>query len=429
MGYELKTFEGAGEQFRLPKTRGCMKKELEVGMWGSAVNTAEDYKAVRACGITHAFIDQSYCKRGTEEYLRLLSYCKEAGLKAYLFNYNNTKEFLADRTPYDKSEAFAGFVYWDEPTAEQFDEIASVIPEFEKRYPKAVFYVNLLPIYGLLFDPNENRTGTDSYEEYIHQFCEKILKKLHGKRILSVDYYPLAADEAKGITFLEDSWLRNLELVAEYAKRYDALPYFYIQSTSFGLWRRTPQMNDFYLQYLICLAYGVKGINHFMYPTPTGGEFAAKNIAMVDRENHPTERYYIAKIVNAQMQKMCGRLFTYDYCGTYVAVGTNAATIHERTAIEKLKNNLPKLKNVSVESEECVVIGQFEKGKKTGYLVVNFTDPSHGKENKVKIRFSGKTEISVMQKGSSIKTVSDTILFELEPGLGVFLETEAVETV
>ena len=54
-------------------------------------------------------------------------------MKAYIFYFNEASKFLADTTDYAQCEALEGFILYDEPSAKKFDEIASLIPEFEKR--------------------------------------------------------------------------------------------------------------------------------------------------------------------------------------------------------------------------------------------------------------------------------------------------------
>ena len=125
-----------------------------------------------------AFIDENYCQRGSQEFLNILSLCRQVGLKAYIFNYNSADRFYADTTEYAKYDEFDGFVMYDEPSAKQFDEIAALIPEFEKRYPNRVFYINLLPNYCLLFDNGKGQTetfGINSYEEYIANNGRKVI--------------------------------------------------------------------------------------------------------------------------------------------------------------------------------------------------------------------------------------------------------------
>lgn len=403
-----------------------MEKTFEVGIWSSAKPTLNDYKILKDCGMTHAFIDENYSKRGTKEYTGLLKYCEQVGLKAYLFNYNSTQAFLNDKTDYSVFPAFDGIIIWDEPSAKCFDEIASVIPEFEKRFPNKTFIVNLLPNYGVLYDEKSDKKeylGESAYERYISQFCEKILSKIHGRRILSVDYYALCIIPEENKVFLEKSFLKNLEIMAKYAKLYNAEPVLYIQSTSFGLWRREPTLADFYFQYYVALAYGVMGINHFTYTTPrAGGEFSEKDIALIDRENKPTEKYYFVKQVNADFRIITDILFDFDYVGTFVQKGKNLPEIHEQEDIDSLECSLKTLTKIKIESsEESIVAGEFVKDGKYCYLITTYVDPYRGLSNKIKISFCGKTKFSVLQNNTLCEYCGCDFTANLSCGEGLLL--------
>ena len=409
-----------------------MDNALEIGIWSSPRNTLEDYRVLKACGVTHAFIDENYCHRGSPEYLKILEYCREVGLKAYVFNYNDGNKFYADTTDYAQYEAFTGVIMFDEPSAKKFDEIAALVPEFEKRYPNGVFYINLLPNYCLLFETGKDNNewfGVASYEEYIEQYCRKVLDKLHGKKILSVDFYPLVTIPEENRVFLEKGWLRNLEIVAQSAKRHNALPYWYIQSTSFGLWRREPKEKDFSYQYFVCLAYGARGINHFTYTSPIGGEFAEKDVALIDRQNKPTERYYYVQALNERMQPLCSELFTYDYVGTMALAGSTPQDWREKENMEDLREDLKSLAELEiVDAQSSLLVAEFEKDdecnpgqKKHAYLLVNFTDPYREENNIVTFKFARKTQFDCLYKGERTAATAETVSVEIESGEGMLL--------
>lgn len=421
------------ETFVSLRTEKTMENALEIGIWSSARNTLEDYRILKACGVTHAFIDENYCQRGSQEYLKILEYCRQVGLKAYLFNYNSGNKFYADTTDYTKCEAFAGIVIYDEPSVKKFDEIAALIPEFEKRYPNGVFYINLFPNYGLNFGAGEVNSewfGVESYEDYIEQYCQKVLDKLHGKKILSVDFYPLVTIPEENRVFLEKGWLRNLEIVAKSAKKHNALPYWYIQSTSFGLWRRAPKEKDFSYQYFVCLAYGAKGINHFTYTSPmVGGEFAQKDIALIDREYNPTENYYHVQALNERMQPLCKELFAYDYVGTMALAGSTPQDWREKENMEDLREDLKTLAELEiVDAQRSLLVAEFEKDdecnpgqKKRAYLLVNFTDPYRNENNVVTFKFAGTTQFDCLYKGERTTTTAESVSAEIESGEGMLL--------
>lgn len=410
-----------------------MESKLEIGIWSSTKNTLKDYQLLKECGVTHAFIDQNYSRRGTKEHTDILKLCEAVGLKAYVFNFNSAQAFMEDKTPYSDYTAFEGLHVWDEPSALSFDEIAAMIPEYEKRYPNATFYVNLYPQYVVHFDDEKDTEkierlikwfGVANYEDYLQAYCEKVLSKINGKRILSVDFYPLGIIPEENKIFLSVLWLRNLELVAKYAKAYQALPYFYIQSTSFGKWCREPKEADFSLQYFISLAYGVRGINHFTYSSPLGGEFAEKDIALVDRQFNPTKKWHYVKKLNERIQPLCAKLFEYEYQGTQALLGEGENEEHEVAAIGNLKENLTTLQRMKVcSTQRNLVVGEFvKKGQnKYAYLAVNFTDPYREEDSLVCFGFDKETTIEFEYKGQKQQIVSDMLEVVLESGEGIFI--------
>lgn len=404
-----------------------MQNKLEIGIWSSTRNTLEDYKTLKECGMTHAFIDENYCKRGSQEFCEILRICEEVGLKAYIFNYNSTEKFLNDKTDYSAFPAFCGLIFWDEPKAAFFDEIASAVPEYRRRYGDKPFYVNLLPAYALSFDPNnagEVRNGLDNYDNYIKLFCEKVLSLVDNKKILSVDYYPLDIIPETGEKFLEETWLFNLETMAKYAKKFGAEIYYYIQSTSFGKWRRTPEKQDFSFQYFISLAYGARGINHFTYTTPTGGDFSEKDVALIDRNYIPTENYYAVKELNARILKLTEILFGYEYKTTFVLSGENVSEKHEERAVKLLKNTTSNFFNAifkSCRAERNTVVGEFINGSGKAYLFVNFTDPCRGEKDTVYFELGENKDLSLYYRGEKSSFSGKTLEFTIDTGEGLLI--------
>lgn len=404
-----------------------MENKLEIGIWGSAKNTLEDYITLKECGMTHAFIDENYCKRGSQEFCEILHICEKVGLKAYIFNYNSTENFLNDKTDYSTFPAFCGLIFWDEPKAAFFDEIASAVPEYYRKYGDKPFYINLLPAYALSFDPNnaaEVRNGLDNYDNYIKLFCEKVLRLINNKKILSVDYYPLDIIPETGEKFLEETWLFNLETVAKYAKKFGAEIYYYIQSTSFGKWRRAPKKQDFSFQYFISLAYGARGINHFTYSTPTGGDFSEKDVAILDRDYKPTERYYFVKELNERIAGLCDRLFCYEYKYTFVVRGEKEAEIHEKRAVNFLKNKPERFIFSEFRAERNTVVGEFVKGDNTAYLFVDFTDPCRQEDDRIIFNFEESKSCSYIYRGKKYFFRGKVFDFTIESGEGLFIEIE-----
>ena len=112
-------------------------KAMWIGGWDPPINTLEDYKLAAEMGITHMFIDQSQAKKGTQAYLNQFEYCKQAGIKAIVGNDialgNGTAE-SGDYTDYSTYPAVDMLNLWDEPRANNFDEVAKMVDKYNEIY-------------------------------------------------------------------------------------------------------------------------------------------------------------------------------------------------------------------------------------------------------------------------------------------------------
>ena len=220
-----------------------------------------------------------------------------------------------------------------------------------------------------------------------------------------------------------------MEVVAKCAKKHGALPYWYIQSTSFGRWRREPKEKDFSYQYFVCLAYGARGINHFTYTSPLGGEFAEKDVALIDRKGKPTERYWYVKALNERMQPLCAELFTYNYVGTMALPGAMPQDWREKENMEELREDLKSLAELEiVDAQRSLLVAEFEKNdenrpgqKKHAYLLVNFTDPYREENNMVTFKLPQKMQFECLYKGERTTVEAQTVNVEMESGEGMLL--------
>lgn len=395
-------------------------KKPEIGIWTSTRDTLEDYRVLKDMGADTAFIDENYCAPMSEGQKRLLGYAREVGLKAHIFNYNRLEDsqiVLSKEGEFDDCPAFDGFVVYDEPSADRFHCLAALVPVFEKKYPGKTFFVNLLPMYeGLV--PGLN-LGADSYEEYVRRFCREVLSEVTGRRILSVDYYPLSVDREKGnVTFLEDTWLRNLEIAAREAKACGAEIHFYIQATEFGLYRREPKEEDFRLQLYLSMAFGVSMFSFFTYYSPLGGEFSEHQLALVDRDFRPTPRYGYAKKTVEEARAFGDELFSLRHEGVKTFAGKDNED--SLTAFGRLTDCLERLRVVrAAESEQNLVIGEFSGEGRTAHVIVNYTDPSHGKSNAVRLALNRRRRAAVYRMGARTAFEGEELSLTLAPGEGI----------
>ena len=282
---------------------------MDIGAWYSPKLTDKDFKDYVDSGIDMMFLQGNNVGDVTsfESNVKGLKLCEKYGIKAYLWAnskaYGVGHELLYD---YSKYSAFKGIIY-DEPTKNQVDSItniASRVKPFEQKYPNGTIYVNLFPLRGT------TASGYDSYTAYLDDDYNKILSKLKGEKWLSVDDYPLLVRSTinNGTTvkekYINDMWLKNVEYVAQYAKKYEDLKtHFFIQTMAYSSTNdRTPTEADLRLQVYGLLAFGIDSFSHFCYWTPdVGPEFSEKQYAMIDRNGKKTELYNSALNVNHEI--------------------------------------------------------------------------------------------------------------------------------
>ena len=146
--------------------------------------------------------------------------------------------------------AVFGYFVSDEPNATALKNNAKVVAYLRKKDPTRLAYINLYPCNG-----SQAHFGKYSYVEYVERFIDLVKPEL-----LSYDHYNFKINEDEPLYF------KNLELIREYACRYDIPFCNIIQGQGVPEWGwRTPTLGEFrYLNYST-LAYGGKWIIYFAW--------------------------------------------------------------------------------------------------------------------------------------------------------------------
>ncbi len=392
-------------------------KIMDIGAWWAPASTEDAYRLMSECGLNMIYLNgPNTGSAGDSRYPDALALCEKYGIKSIVTNGNNLAAQIRDYTANSKVTAYN---FYDEPKANQYDNLASLIPAFENVYgDKASFNTNLFPIYA-----SETQLGASSYDEYVKQYCQKVLSKLSHKKVLSTDIYPLHRS-ASNYSLLE-SWLLNLEIIAKYAKEYDAETHVFIQSMSFGRNNdRVPSEADLRLQAYVSFAFGFKSISHFCYFTPSSPEFSEAQFAIVDRDGKKTEIYDSAKKVNEEILNFDHVYLSFDWQGVIPVLGSNN---RRNNAFGYLDGALSydDLKTLSkAESDEDILIGCFEDEKGyEGYIVVNYADTTKNLTAEASLSFPGCTNAQIYRGGQkSVGALSNgKFNVTLEPGEGIFV--------
>lgn len=148
-------------------------KTMTLGAWGAPPPTKEGYETFAAAGFNCAF--QDFRQLTSSALHDVMRYAEETGVKMWIqtgnesYNQPDIIQKVYDEE-LDQYDSFDGINFYDEPGAVRFEEIAELIPDFEKNYSDGMFIVNLFPSYA-----DGSYLGAGGFEGYINNYVEKVL--------------------------------------------------------------------------------------------------------------------------------------------------------------------------------------------------------------------------------------------------------------
>jgi len=385
---------------------------MTIGAFNDPYVSLEAYTDLANCGINRIIVNKT---RTHSQVLKILGFCDELGIDALILAEINNKTL--NNNDYMTHESFAGINLKDEPIATDYPVIQSKIEIFEENYPGKLFYVNLFP------DPVDNvqKLKTDTYEEYVELYCKEILSNLSGEKILSYDIYPVEKNSL-GENTLDSRFLYNNELIARYAKEYDASASTYIQAMGFGR-RRKPTLSSINFQVYNSLAFGFSSFYYFCYYTPgPNSEFTDEDYAIVDRECKKTEVYDYVKSMNEELFLFDNIYLRYTWQETIPVYGK--VENDPQFCLCQMENQNSKTGSITKATAEYdAVVGYFLKGNNEAYMVSNFNDPANEVNNKIELTFKENREVTVYLDGipTKMNIVNNKLILELAPGEGAFI--------
>lgn len=315
-----------------------------------------------------------------------------------------------------KRDNFNGVNVFDEPDADDFDALYENLVKWQEKYLDYSYYINLFPIYA-----TPEQLAAENYEEYVRLFTEKLLSKMsEGHRYMICDIYPLLKQSQ-----ILGTWLKNLEILKEYADTAQAEMYIYIQSIGFSNRRQPASAADLKFQSYVSMAYGATGIYHFTYQTPYWDDMYTYSHSLVDHNGEKTEVYDYAKENNFELLAFDDVYLDFEWKAAVSAIGSANLTGQNEnfSTCENMAADYGVLRGV--EAEQDTLVGCFEnQDGYQGFMVVNFTDPTLKKTDNVTLTLGGDvTNALVYVKGQeSVADVADGKLqLNLAPGEGVFV--------
>lgn len=385
---------------------------MKIGTFNDPFVTKEAYELLAATGINRVVVNKT---RTHSKVLDVLSYCDELDIDVLVMERINNKTLNNDE--YMEHKSFAGINMQDEPVLSDFSKLAEMVNTVEERYPGKLAYSNLFP------DPEANvaKLGTETYEEYVDEFCKQVLGQVDGKKVLSTDIYPL--ETILGEHSVQSRYCPNLELIAKYAKKYNAEPQVYLQSICYAN-RRIPTLEDLNFQVYCAFAFGYRALNWFAYYTPgPSAEFTETDIGIVDRDGNPTELYDRVKAMNEEIFKFDGVYLSYSWDETIPVYGKEETD--DQFNLSRMENQNETVKGISeIEATYDALVGSFERNGDAAYMVTNFREPRKEEGNEITLTFEKAKKVKVWINGEAQEMTLDDhkLTLSLPAGEGAFVE-------
>lgn len=206
--------------------------------------------------------------------------------------------------------AFYAYVLKDEPGVQLFPEMKRVKSFIFERDPSHLIYTNLYPI-----NASNQQLGTEgeresAYAAYLNTFLRELQPQM-----LSYDHYHFGVRGDGKRFFLNLSMIRQAALEAN-------LPFMVIvQACSWTKNMRLPTGDEMRWLNYVTLAYGARGISHYVYGYP-GHDGGMASVQVNPQTNAvlggaPTPLYYYMKELNREFRSVAGVLAPLRSLGAY----------------------------------------------------------------------------------------------------------------
>ena len=255
--------------------------------------TKARYQEVKDAGINIALYYGHAVDRSINENKRIHDICSEVGLK-FIGNVaaaDNTTRIQQIKETFGSSSTYVGELLSDEPSVNEYDDLAAFVDEYNVALPNKEVYINLFPEYA-----NAATQLKTNYEDYINQYFAKI-----NTKSMSYDFYGLLTNGSTN-----NMYYSNLDIVR--SKTLDRrMPFWVITQASELSANRYPNEKEERWSVWSNIAGGSKGISYFCYWTPSGGAYDDRP-SMIDIHGNKTEMYDWVKKINADINTIGKKL-------------------------------------------------------------------------------------------------------------------------
>ncbi len=366
--------------------------------------------------------------------LYTIAFGSNAGTNSYI-DYS-TKEY----PDFAECEGFIGFLVWDEPNLANMEKLAEYARNFNVRYAgtDTTFMVNLLPSYASDFNGDTNwwESSVDSldktaYKNYLQKYCDTVLSQVQGEKWLSMDSYPVNADESLTANFLFD-----LAMLKYYSIQAGAQSHAVLQSSGWvegdSSKNRMPTEAEMRMQAYAAMAFGIDSISWWSYSDKRE-----------DNQQNPTDsdEYYTRFAnVNNELAKISAVYASFDWKGVILGEGKDNGSIFtsdddyeaynlvkgEIGAYELTASDTKHLASVSTNKTNwnyLMGVMQDMNGNE-GYVLCNYNSHEEDRTQTITLNFNSNVTEVIIYRGGDAQTVSvtnKTLTIDLATGEGVIV--------
>ncbi len=334
---------------------------LNIGVWNGSCHAFEDkqLQELKAAGITKIMgVNTQWI--GTEDVNAWLDRVYSYGIRVIM----DLRDWDGTTVPsYANHPGLMGFLMYDEPSANEFQQLAELKAKFDAVMPAGkLFYVNLFPECAANSSLGTEANWWESIfgdeKDYHADYVTAFLNALNIE-VLSWDNYSLL--NGNGIRI---EYFHNFEVMASKNKTMWYTMLSAGHPTTAGNTYATPTAEELRWQMAVALTYGVRNIDHYTYASHEDGYSC-----MVEYDTwNPTDLYYDIKAVDNEYLAWGNIFMAYDWQGVGV-YDTGAAN----TMLTVLENKL-NLANYGLtvnSSNEDLLVGVFDHNGDKAYMVTN----------------------------------------------------------
>jgi hypothetical protein len=271
------------------------------------------YRYLSEAGFTHCLGFYEQYGKDNEEVKRAASLADKYGISYLVYD----KDFCGKNQDYDnfvkhlkelQEIPYAGHFLFDEPGRKQLKLLKEMLDFYKSNTENKFPYINLQPLdspanylkYGMW---TKEKNVSMSYGEYMEEFFKTVVPSY-----LSYDFYPFSSNKP-----IKEGYFEQLEIISALSKQYKIPFYSYIQACSWENRVRIPTFEEVLWQCGMSICYGAKGLQYFCFFTPYSNGENRRNVAMLDFDCNPTDRYIAAKTFNLFLKKIEKQLFLSEH--------------------------------------------------------------------------------------------------------------------